>query len=180
MIRYIAFLRALNTGKNRSVKMEDLRQVFESLGFSQLTTVFVSGNVVFETDDVDRQSLQTKIEAALRLVLGFEIVTFLRTCAETATVAAYHPFPQPVIDSAAEYNIIFLAEALEDESLNKLFVLADNENDFRVHGSEVYWLRNALPGKSTFSTLPLAKALSRPFTIRTAKIVARIAEKFCF
>ncbi len=49
MFRFIAFLRAINVGRDRTVKMRSLRQVFESLGFSKVATFIASGNVVFET-----------------------------------------------------------------------------------------------------------------------------------
>jgi uncharacterized protein (DUF1697 family) len=50
MFRFVAFLRAINVGGGRTVKMQTLRQVFESLGFSGVATFIASGNVVFETN----------------------------------------------------------------------------------------------------------------------------------
>ena len=49
MPRYIAFLRAINVGGHNTVKMDFLRQLFESLGFSNVETFIASGNIVFET-----------------------------------------------------------------------------------------------------------------------------------
>jgi uncharacterized protein (DUF1697 family) len=49
MSRFIAFLRAINVG-GHTVKMDDLRQLFEALGFSGVETFIASGNVVFETN----------------------------------------------------------------------------------------------------------------------------------
>ena len=49
MPRYIAFLRAINVGGRHTVKMDFLRDFFESLGFSNVETFIASGNVVFDS-----------------------------------------------------------------------------------------------------------------------------------
>ena len=67
MFRFIAFLRAINVGRGRTVKMRSLRQVFESLGFSEVATFIASGNVVFETRTKKSQMLERKIERGLGL-----------------------------------------------------------------------------------------------------------------
>ena len=49
MSRFIAFLRAINAGPRRSVKMELLRRIFDSLHFADVATFLGRGNVVFRT-----------------------------------------------------------------------------------------------------------------------------------
>lgn len=78
MFRFIAFLRAINVGRGRTVKMRSLRQVFESLGLSKVTTFIASGNVVFETRTKKTKMLERKIEGALKDALGYEVHTFVR------------------------------------------------------------------------------------------------------
>ncbi len=41
-------VRLCRVGGGRTVKMESLRELFESLGFSKVATFIASGNVVFE------------------------------------------------------------------------------------------------------------------------------------
>src|SRR6516165_4082915 len=94
MFRFIAFLRAINVGGGRTVKMQSLRQVFESLGFSKVATFIASGNVVFETTTRETKALERKIEKALHEALGYEVRTFIRGEVELAKIANYHPFPQ--------------------------------------------------------------------------------------
>lgn len=69
MSRFIAFLRAINVG-GHTVKMNDLRQLFEFLGFSGVETFIASGNVVFETASRNARALERKIEKKLGEVLG--------------------------------------------------------------------------------------------------------------
>lgn len=49
MARFVAFLRAINVGGSRAVRMETLRRIFESFGFAKVDTFLASGNVVFES-----------------------------------------------------------------------------------------------------------------------------------
>jgi uncharacterized protein (DUF1697 family) len=178
MSRFIAFLRAINVGGGRTVKMDSLRQLFESLGFSGVTTFIASGNVVFETTTKNAKTLERKIEQRLREALGYDVAAFIRTDAELAEIANYQPFRQSEIETAAEFNIIFLAETLDEKVTQKVLALRTDTDEFQVHGREIYWLRRKKQGESTFSTLPLEKTLGRPFTIRGAKTVKKMAVKY--
>ena len=78
MFRFIAFLRAINVGGGRTVKMQSLRQVFEPLGFCRVATFIASGNVIFETMRKRSKTLERKIEKALQKTLGYEVRAFIR------------------------------------------------------------------------------------------------------
>lgn len=107
MPKTIAFLRAINVG-GHNVKMEQLRALFEQLGFDAVETFIASGNVVFETDAAPDAALEADIEAHLRAALGYEVATFLRTDAEVAAVAAYEPLPAVAMAEVAAFNVGFL------------------------------------------------------------------------
>ena len=47
-MRYAAFLRAVNLGKNRRVTSDRLKALFEEAGAEDVATFRTSGNVVFE------------------------------------------------------------------------------------------------------------------------------------
>ena len=105
---FIAFLRAINVGRGRTVKMQSLRQIFESLGLSRVATFIASGNVVFETTAKETKTLERKIERELKEALGYEVRTFVRGEAELARIANYRPFPRSKFDETWHSNIIFL------------------------------------------------------------------------
>lgn len=65
MPRYVAFLRAINVG-GRTVKMDRLREIFESLGLGDVETFIASGNVIFRSRSTKPQALEKKIERSLR------------------------------------------------------------------------------------------------------------------
>lgn len=178
MTRYIAFLRAINiTG--RFVKMDRLRGLFEELGFSNVQTFIASGNVIFASPATDTQLLERQIESHLRVALGFEVATFVRTVSEVAAIAAYKPFAASELD--AEGNslyIAFLPAPPGDDAHQKLMSFRSEIDDFHVHDREVYWLCRKQISDSPFSGAVLEKTVGMPATLRNSTTVRRLAAKY--
>ncbi len=177
MTQFIAFLRAINVG-GHVVKMDRLRSLFESLGFSSVETFIASGNVLFETRSSDSAALEKKIEAKLKEALGFDSVAFLRTNTDLKAVAVYKPFPQSQLDSATAFNVAFLKEPPDAAAQKKVLSLKTAIDDFHIHGRELYWLCKKKQSESTFSNAVLEKALGKPSTLRGMGTVGKIAAKF--
>ena len=59
MPKFVAFLRAINVG-GHLVKMDELRGLFEALGFSNVETFIASGNVIFDSKATNVKSLERK------------------------------------------------------------------------------------------------------------------------
>jgi len=177
MPQLFAFLRAINAGPGRVVRMNVLRQAFESLRFSGVATLLGSGNVVFETRAKDVGTLEKKIERRLQQTLGYNVPVFIRTHAELKEMAALEPFENSEIHGA-DVNIILLADKLDERSEAKLIALTTTTDGFRVRGREIYWWRRKKPGTSFFSTVPLAKVLCVPFTIRSTNTIRKLVAKW--
>ncbi|MBI5033060.1 MAG: DUF1697 domain-containing protein [Chloroflexi bacterium] len=177
-MRYIAFLRAINVG-GHTVKMEQLRQLFESLGLTNVETVIASGNVVFESKTKNTQALEKKIEATLNQALGYAVATFIRSDSELATIANYQPFPVSKVAKALAFNVAFLSTAPDETAIQKLMGLQNAIDDFHVHRREVYWLCRKKQSDSKFSNAVLEKTLKQPSTLRGIDTLKRIAEKYC-
>jgi len=179
MPRFVAFLRAINVG-GHTVKMEHLRQTFQSLGLESVETFIASGNVVFETAATDAGSLEKVIEESLAKSLGYQVATFIRTGSEMAKIANYQPFARADLEAARAVNIAFLADALDQEHRQKLLALRTDIDDFHAQGREVYWLCRKGQSESTISNAVLEKALGRQMTLRGANTIRRMDAKYGF
>ncbi|HEY9151560.1 MAG TPA: DUF1697 domain-containing protein [Anaerolineales bacterium] len=177
MTKHIAFLRAINVG-GHTVKMDVLRQLFESLGFSNVETFIASGNVLFETNSKNADDLETKIESRLRETLGYDVATFVRTDADLKAVAVYKPFPQSQLDAATAFNVAFLKESLDNKTKQKVMALRSAIDDFHIHESELYWLCKKKQSDSKFSNAVLEKTIGKPSTIRGMATIQKIAAKY--
>lgn len=177
MPRLIAFLRGINAGPGRIVKMDTLRNIFESLGYSSVESFIASGNIVFRSPSKDMKAIEMKAEIALFETLGFEVAVFLRTDRELAEIAAYNPFSQSQIDTAAEYNIILLSKALDEQAEEQVMDLQSDIDTYHVRGREVYWLRRIKPGMTDLIAPALWKVIGNSCTIRSINTIHRLAEK---
>jgi uncharacterized protein (DUF1697 family) len=157
--------------------MSLLRQPFESLGFSRVATFLGSGNVVFESKTKDLRTLEKKIEWSLQQALSLNVPVFIRTHTELKAIAAFEPFEDSQIHDA-HFNIILLTDNLDESSKTKLMALTTETDGFRVHGREIYWWRRKKPSTSLFATVPFAKVLREPFTIRSTNTIRKLAARW--
>jgi uncharacterized protein (DUF1697 family) len=176
--RYVAFLRAINVG-GHVVKMDALRQHFESLRFRNVETFIASGNVIFDAAG-DAASLEERIEERLRKKLGYEVATFVRTPGELAAVVAQQPFgAADPLDAGHSLSVGFVKGAPSAEMDAKLQLHASDFDDFRIIGREVFWLCRVRISDSKFTGARLEKVLGSPATFRNVTTVRKLAAKYC-
>lgn len=178
MPKYVAFLRAVNVG-GHIVKMDQLRQLFEALGFSNVETFIASGNVIFDSTSKSTKALERKIESLLRETFGYAVATFIRSTSELANIAQYKPFDDSEMDTDGNaLYIAFTADEPSTESKRKLLTFMTEVDDFQVYGREVYWLSRKNISESKFSGALLERTLGMPATVRNSNTVKRLAAKY--
>jgi uncharacterized protein (DUF1697 family) len=91
---YVAFLRGVNVGGHRKIKMVDLVAMFEAMGHREVRTLLASGNVIFTAGESDHQKLTIAIETALRGELGYQVDIVLRTVEHMQALVAADPYSQ--------------------------------------------------------------------------------------
>jgi uncharacterized protein (DUF1697 family) len=157
--------------------MEDLRALFKSMKFKSVETFIASGNVIFETE-LSATEVGPKIEECLRKALGYEVATFLRSDTEVAEIAYYMPFSEPDIASAATFCVGFLAAPLSAGAARRAMGFKTPDDDFHVHGRELYWISRLRQSDSTFSNSAFEKALGIRATFRGMNTVRKLAAKY--
>ena len=178
MPKYVAFLRAINVG-GHTVKMDQLRRLFEAGCFSQVETFIASGNVIFDSQSRNTQALERKIEKLLRDALGYEVATFVRAVSEVVAVAAYRPFDATRLNTDGNsLHVGFLTEPPAEKAKKELLALSCAADSFHVKGREVYWLRCGKFSESEFSGAVLEKSLGMRATFRNSNTVKKIAGKY--
>ena len=113
-MRYAAFLRGINVGGHAQVKMEDLRKIFESLGFKNVKTYINSGNVLFDAEG-NSKNLIKKIENKISKFFGYKISIFLISIKEIERVIKSNPFKKIKKDEIA--YVTFLPSDLKTPKL---------------------------------------------------------------
>jgi uncharacterized protein (DUF1697 family) len=178
MTKFIAFLRAINVG-GHVVKMDQLRQLFEELGFANVETFIASGNVIFDAKSKDTNALQRRIEKHLYNALGYEVATFLRTLAELEHVANHRPFPESEMSGPGNTLYVgFIADIPAKAVAQKVEALVTKVDDLKVSGREVYWLLHTNFSDSKLSGATLERTLGMKATFRNINTVRRILKKY--
>ncbi|HEY4216488.1 MAG TPA: DUF1697 domain-containing protein [Gemmatimonadaceae bacterium] len=173
--RYIAFLRAVNVG-GRVVKMDRLREIFETLGFASVATFIASGNVAFESGSTNVRAMERKIEKALAAALGYEVETFVRTPAELAVALAHDPFADGIEGQALLLG--FLADAPDAATCRVVADASTKVDDLRVHGRELYWRCHTRLSETAITAKQLARALGMQTTTRNVTTIRKLIDKY--
>jgi len=176
MRKYVAFLRAINVG-GHTVKMDQLRRIFEALDLGNVETFIASGNVIFDSAAKSTRALEEKIESSLHKTLGYPVATFIRSTTELNSIAKYNPFDHDTQSESALY-IGFLAKKPTDEAARALISRVTKVDDFHIAGREVFWRVRTKFSESEFSGARLEKTLGMQTTIRNSTTVKRIASKY--
>lgn len=170
--KHIAFLRAINVGGTKIIKMEDLRKLFQSFGFANIQTYIQSGNVIFEAKE--SAGMEATIEEQLEMALGYKVEVFLRTM-EQVTKIARQPAFEPQGDQTL--HIVFLRKMADKKTEQNLLSHRSEADDFIVKGREVYNLRRDRD-KSVFSNKFIEKILNVSATTRNLTTIRKIVEKY--
>jgi uncharacterized protein (DUF1697 family) len=107
MQTFIALLRGINLGNHYKMKMPALKTVFENLGFEEVKTYLQSGNVVFNSGNIDTSSLEARIEAAILEEFGYVVPTLIRVPADLERIVDANPFVNQTISNPIQPYVIF-------------------------------------------------------------------------
>ncbi len=133
-VRYAAFLRGVNVGGHKPVKMADLRAAFEAMEFQNVKTVLASGNVVFErptgADLPDNAlDLAAYVEKNLDLSFGYPIDVALRTTADLRRLVDSAPFKGVAMTPDTRLYVTFLSDPAKSRPD---FAYSAPEGDLRI------------------------------------------------
>ena len=134
----VSMLRGVNLGPHRRIKMDALREVYESLGLADVQTYVQSGNVVFRSSERDLKKLAKRIEAAIEKKFGFRSDVILRTAAEMRDVIARNPFAARSGIEPNRYLVTFLASDPGQELRDKVRAIKADPEELHFDGREMY------------------------------------------
>lgn len=173
MVTYVAFLRGINVGGNKLVKMEDLKKAFEALGFTNFKTVLASGNILFETKQKDVPGLTKKIEEKLQSALKKEIGVLVRTIDNIKELLGENPFKKVVVTPQTRLYVTFLSD--------KPTTIAKSAEGFVILKStqtEVCTVLTISPDRDSTKLMQiLEKTYGKKITTRNRNTLLKIAAK---
>ena len=134
----ISLLRGVNVGGHHKIKMEELRELYESLGLRHAQTYVQSGNVVFRTDARDFTRLSKRIADAIEQRFAFRPGVILRTAADLRAVIAANPFASRRDLDPSRLLVQFLASEPPADARERILRIESEPEELRMEGRELY------------------------------------------
>ncbi|MBL4890544.1 MAG: DUF1697 domain-containing protein [Rhizobiaceae bacterium] len=175
MTRFVVFLRGINVGGHRKIKMAELKQLHEKMGHKNVATYLQSGNAVFDSSDTDRTKLIGAIEQEYRSQLEIDTHVILRDTEEIASAIAKLPFPLNEEREPKFLHGIFLSETPDSEMIKTLMQYKGPE-EIQIIGDVLYVYYTEGSGRSKFNLTLIEKNLKVKGTARNWNSVRKILE----
>ena len=183
-MRYVALLRGINVGGNTMIKMEDLRTLFEGLGFENVVSYINSGNLAFDVSSPHvrkgsskkvESELSSRIEKAVENHLGKPVQVMVRKQKDIERILTSNPF-EGQFESQKEMHVLFLKDPLSAESEEWLNETIPPAERFTAVGREIYCYLPMGVADSYLGRGKFEKKLKVAVTARNWRTVQKLAE----
>jgi uncharacterized protein (DUF1697 family) len=161
MPRYVAFLRGVSP---LNAKMPELKNSFESAGFTEVRTVLSSGNIIFNARRSTEAALENKAEAAMAASLGRAFPTIVRSVAFLEDLIVSDPYAEFKLPAQAKRVVTFLKRAAPVGIT--LPAERDGARILKAEGREVFSAYVVGPNGPVFMSL-IERTFGKSVTTRT-------------
>ena len=136
-MKYIVLLRGINVGGNHKVEMKRLKALFQSLGYTNVSTYINSGNVLFESDK-KQAAVHKEIEISLRDTFGFNIQALIKTELEIQKITEAIPKDWKN-DSGHKTDVAFLFDEIDTKNVLNDLPVKKEYLDLRYTKGAIFW-----------------------------------------
>jgi uncharacterized protein (DUF1697 family) len=170
---YVALFRGLNAGGESVIKMVDLKQAMEELGFSEVRSYLPSGNIVFKTER-DFKQVTELLEKLLRDKFKIDTRLILKDCEQMRKIVREMPADWDRRNDLRR-RVVFIREPLTAADVLREVELREGIDFLESRAGVVYMstLMSSLT-KSRFTRL-ITKPVYKELTIRDYATVQKIA-----
>lgn len=176
-MKYISLLRGINVGGKHIVKMKDLKNLYINLGFENIVTYIQSGNVIFETDNTNANTLILNIEKHIEEQYQFKVPVQLRTNVQFKKIIENCPLEEfNVEENGSKLSVVFLSSNPSVENVKKVMEFVVDPEELFVKGRELYLYCPGGFHKTKLNNSLLERNLNVRTTARNWKTVCKLYE----
>lgn len=170
MKTYISLLRGINVSGQKKIKMEELRKLYENLGFTDVKSYIQSGNLIFQYEEEDIGTIQEKIEKVIQENYEFEVKVLVLTPSDLQEIFNQNPFEEEQVYFTFLYQE---PESIPTEAIEK--VLKDSEK-YAIQNQVIYFSCPEGYGRTKFSNNFIESKLKVDATTRNLKTVIKLLD----
>lgn len=173
---FISLLRGINVGGNKRIKMADLCDLYDTLGFSNIKTILQSGNAVFTTDDTDMGAIRQRIEDGIQAKFGFESKVIMRTPSDFQAIVDNPPLSRAQLVETSRILVMFLREPVEASAVEAMIEAYEGNEHARGGGYHIFLYYPTGIGRSKLTHNWIEKQLNTVGTARNWNTVNKLRE----
>ena len=174
MTTFVSLIRGINVGGHQTVRIDELKELYTSLGFKDIVTYIQSGNIVFTSHDADLAHLPRQIEDSFAQKFGFRAKVMVRTSAELQAIIDCNPFQNQPMKESNRVVVMFLDASPDRGLLKDLQESYAGPEEFYLIGQELYIYYPNGMGRSKLSNAFLEKKLKTAGTARNWNTVLQL------
>ena len=174
MTTYIVFLRGINVGGSRRIKMADLRSALSKAGIADPRTLLQSGNLVFQSNG-DERSVIDIVETTIETTFGFGTTAIVRTAAQMTQILEDHPFSASQVADSRFAHVGFCRGAPSRQGFSTLLELHEGPEELVLGDREVFVYYPEGSGRSKITNAALERHLETAVTSRNWNTLTKIA-----
>ena len=174
MTAFVSLLRGINVGGHHKIRMDELKELYESLGFKDVLPYIQSGNVVFTSDEADLARLRRQIEEGFEKNFGFHVEVIVRTSADLREIIDKIPFQGQPGKESKWVVVLFLAAHPDETAQEDLLKTYVGPEELFIIGKEVYIYYTNGIGRSKLSHSLIEKKLKTVGTARNWNTILQL------
>lgn len=175
MDRYYALLRGVNVGGKNKINMKDLALSLENIGLLNVKTYLQSGNIIFESEKMDRIMIAKGIERCIKSTYNYEVPAIILKKEELINIKNGNLYKD--CDTKKCY-FSFLYETPDGENVRDLEYIDIGEDEFEVVGNIIYVYYNTSAGTSKLNNSLIERKLKVRSTMRNYNTITNLIEKY--
>ncbi len=177
MPSYVAFLRAINLGRNRKFPMAELRTCLDAAGFRDVETYIQTGNVRVGTSMRSPDRVAGELERVFEADRGFAVPTIVLTPEELRRVHEDALSLDLSVDGDVRRYVTFLKQPADPDAAAEIARMDAEGEAARVIGRAVHlWVRDGYQN-ARLNNAMLERRLGVA-TTRDLKVVSTLAERW--
>ena len=138
MSKYLSMLRGINVSGQKSIKMDDLIKLYESLNYKNVSTYIQSGNVLFDSSEEKLENIAGKIEKKIKKEFSYDVPVIIRTKNDLGHIINTNPFLKRKNIDHSKLHFTFLSKLPEGQVPLKIIETKSDEDEFYIKSKEIY------------------------------------------
>jgi uncharacterized protein (DUF1697 family) len=177
-MKHLALLRGINVSGHNMIKMEALKTILETIGFTNVVTYIQSGNVFVETEEESGFGVGFKIKQEIFKTFGHDVPTIVIGKQDLELCFKNNPFLKAKDVDTKKLYVAFISKELPNSAINELKISQFKPDEAVIDGNRIFIKYDIGAGKTRLDQKYIEKKLNVTATIRNWNTVTKLLEMF--